>query len=235
MVIGNPIMLGGGTSKAFAVISVTYPAGSVCTCSDGTKTLSLKDTSGQGFFLIPYAGTWIVTATDGTNTKSESVEITSEGQSESVELNYIIYLYNNGDQCEDLTGGWTTGFVTGDAAWIATDAELNTDNMFFNFTTYNVGGLRTVNKIDLTNYSSLVFTYAQNSISYASNSARCLVDTVNSYSKVTEITMPTGIAYVDVTDGELTNTLDVTGLTGEYYITIISAARAIKITQIVIE
>ena len=96
MIIGNPIMLGGGTSKAFAVISVTYPAGSVCTCSDGTKTLSLKDTSGQGFFLIPYAGTWIVTATDGTNTKSESVEITSEGQSESVVLNYQLVLFDNG-------------------------------------------------------------------------------------------------------------------------------------------
>lgn len=85
-----------GGAKAFAVISVTYPAGSVCTCSDGTKTLSLKDTSGQGFFLIPYAGTWIVTATDGTNTKSESVEITSEGQSESVVLNYQLVLFDNG-------------------------------------------------------------------------------------------------------------------------------------------
>ena len=41
-----------GSAKAFAVIGVTYPAGSVCTCSDGAKTLSLKDTGGQGFFLM---------------------------------------------------------------------------------------------------------------------------------------------------------------------------------------
>lgn len=87
---------GGGTSKAFAVIGVTYPAGSVCTCSDGAKTLSLKDTSGHGFFLIPYAGTWTVTATDGTNTKSESVEITSEGQTVSVDLHYIFYIFKSG-------------------------------------------------------------------------------------------------------------------------------------------
>ena len=66
---------GGGTSKAFAVIGVTYPAGSTCTCTDGTKTLTLKDTGGQGFFLIPYAAVWTVTASDGTNTKSQSVEI----------------------------------------------------------------------------------------------------------------------------------------------------------------
>ena len=95
MIIGNPIMLGGGRSKAFAVISVTYPAGSTCTCSDGTKTLKLKDTSGQGFFLIPYAATWIVTATDGTNTKSESVEITSEGQIVSVTLSYQLVLFDS--------------------------------------------------------------------------------------------------------------------------------------------
>lgn len=85
-----------GGAKAFAVIGVTYPAGSTCTCSDGIKTLKLKETSGQGFFLIPYAATWTVSCTDGTNTKAESVEITSEGQSESVTLTYKLYLFNNG-------------------------------------------------------------------------------------------------------------------------------------------
>lgn len=87
-------VLSGGTSKAFAVIGVTYPAGSTCTCTDGTKTLKLKDTSGQGLFLIPYAETWTVTCTDGTNTKSQSFEITTEGQSESIYLDYIKYLYD---------------------------------------------------------------------------------------------------------------------------------------------
>ena len=81
-----------GGAKAFAVISVTYPAGSVCTCSDGIKTLKLKGTSGQGFFLIPYAATWTVTATDGTKTTSESVEITNEGQSVRVPVSYQLIL-----------------------------------------------------------------------------------------------------------------------------------------------
>ena len=101
---------GGGTSKAFAVIGVSYPAGSICTCTDGTKTLKLKNTSGQGLFIIPYAATWSVTATDGTNTKSESVEITSEGQSVSVTLLYAVYYYNNGD-INSLTGGWNNATV----------------------------------------------------------------------------------------------------------------------------
>lgn len=86
-----------GGAKAFAVIGAAYPAGSVCTCTNGSKTLNLKDTGGQGFFLIPYAGTWTVTCTDGVNTKAKSVEITSEGQNVSVELSYelVIFDYSN--------------------------------------------------------------------------------------------------------------------------------------------
>ena len=86
---------GGGTSKAFAVIVVSYPEGSTCTCTDGTKMLKLKDTSGQGIFLIPYTATWTVTCTDGTKTKSESVEITTEGQSENIVLNYQLVLFDS--------------------------------------------------------------------------------------------------------------------------------------------
>lgn len=95
----------GGTSKAYAVIGVTYPAGSTCTCTDGTKTLTLKDTSGQGFFLIPYAAAWTVTATNGTNTKSQSVEITNEGQLESVTLSYeLIINFNKSVSASDSAG-----------------------------------------------------------------------------------------------------------------------------------
>lgn len=86
----------GGGAKAFALIGVTYPAGSTCTCTDGTKTLKLKDTSGQGIFIIPYAATWTVTATNGTNTKSQSVEITSNGQSVSMTLSYQLHLFEAG-------------------------------------------------------------------------------------------------------------------------------------------
>lgn len=83
-------------SKLFAAIGVTYPAGSTVTCTNGTKTLTAKNTSGQWVFAIPEIGTWTVTATDGTNTKSQSVSITSEGQFESVELRYALVIIENG-------------------------------------------------------------------------------------------------------------------------------------------
>lgn len=78
---------GAGTG-AFAAISVTYPAGSTVTVTDGKITYTAPNTNGAALFIIPYAATWTVTATDGTDTASEAVEITIEGQSVSVELSY---------------------------------------------------------------------------------------------------------------------------------------------------
>ena len=103
---------GGGGTKLFAAIGVTYPAGSTLTCTNGTKTLKAKTTSGQWVFAIPEAGTWTVTATDGTSTKSESVSITTEGQSVKVELNYRLWLYKDGEQ-KVAWAGYDQGGVNG--------------------------------------------------------------------------------------------------------------------------
>lgn len=95
---------GGGTSKAYAVIGVSYPEGSVCTCTDGVKTLKLKNTSGQGIFLIPYAATWAVTAVSSSKSTSKTVSITAEGQVVTVELVYELYIFKSGS---GLTAGYS--------------------------------------------------------------------------------------------------------------------------------
>lgn len=101
---GAIMLSGGGSGKIFAAIGVTYPAGSTLTCTNGIKTLTAKTTSGQWVFAIPEAGTWTVTATDGTNSKSQSVSITAEGQFESVALSYRFYVFKSG---EGLADGFT--------------------------------------------------------------------------------------------------------------------------------
>lgn len=88
MAIGRTNVGGGG--KAFAVISATYPAGSTCTCTNGTKTLKAKETSGSFLFLIPEAGAWTVSCTDGTDTTSKNVDITEQYQTENVILSYRV-------------------------------------------------------------------------------------------------------------------------------------------------
>lgn len=83
-------------AAVYAVIGVTYPSGSVCTCTNGTLTLTAKDTSGKAIFVIPSAGTWTVTAVSGSKSTSKTVSITAEGQVETVTLSYELLLFNSG-------------------------------------------------------------------------------------------------------------------------------------------
>lgn len=78
----------GGVGTPFAVIGVTYPEGSTCTCSDGTKTLTAKGTSGRAIFNIPYAATWTVSCTNGEDTASMAVPITAKVQVATTTLVY---------------------------------------------------------------------------------------------------------------------------------------------------
>ena len=116
--IHNMVGGGGGGEKLFAVIAVTYPGGSVCTCTNGTKTLQAKDTSGKALFNVT-VGEWTVSCTDGSSTASNAVSITEEGQSESVILRYGINLINR----NDITGGWSVGYKQNSTPTITTDVD----------------------------------------------------------------------------------------------------------------
>ena len=91
-------------AAVYAVIRVTYPSGSTCTCTNGSKTLTAKDTSGKALFVIPSAGTWTVTAVSGSKSTSKTVSITAEGQVETVTLMYGLYIFKNGS---GLTSGYS--------------------------------------------------------------------------------------------------------------------------------
>lgn len=149
------INMSGGGGKPYAVIGVTYPAGSICTCSNGSKTLTAKDTSGTAMFTIPEAGTWTVTAVSGDKSASKAVEITAEGQVESVVLGYRFYLFNNGYSNAALTGNYKKDGNT----LLTVNAKItltpNPDN--------NVGGMTGfTNVVDMTNYSTLCFEVSKN-------------------------------------------------------------------------
>lgn len=140
-----------------SVIAVSYPAGSVCTCSNGTKTLKAKDTGGQALFNVSI-GTWTVSCTDGSRTKSTQVSITAEGQNVSVVLTYQFWLFRGSDDYgEQSVGGWdSTGYVLqsgsplGGGIWV--HGELKCSGV----TNEYEGGIGTVNAVDLSGYSKLV-------------------------------------------------------------------------------
>lgn len=112
------IPLGGGGSKVVASITVTYPAGSTLTCTLGSKVLTAKDTSGKWVFGLPSTGNWVVKATKGSQSKSTTVAITTQGQVATVTLAYELYLFNKGKisgidwEVVDLKQGYASASIS---------------------------------------------------------------------------------------------------------------------------
>lgn len=136
-----------------ATINITYPAGSTCTCSDGTTTLSAPDTSGTWACIVPNAGTWTVTSTSGTETDSKAVTITTDGQSTSVELSYALFLFKPNAPSSIIAGEWE---MPGNST-VTAEAELTVKSVN-NYNGDRTWSARTKGQIDLTEYSTLQAT-----------------------------------------------------------------------------
>lgn len=78
----------GDPDDNYAVWRVTYPAGSTCTCTNGTDELQAPDTTGGVFFYIPSAGSWTVSCTDGTKTASSTVTFNTSTRIKATALSY---------------------------------------------------------------------------------------------------------------------------------------------------
>ena len=136
-----------------ATINITYPAGSTCTCSDGTTTLSAPDTSGTWACIVPNTGTWTVTSTSGTETDSKAVTITTDGQSTSVELSYALFLFKPNAPSDIIAGEWE---MPGNST-VTAEAELVVKSVN-NYNGDRAISARTKGQIDLTEYSTLQAT-----------------------------------------------------------------------------
>lgn len=180
-----------------ATINVTYPAGSTCTCSDGTTTLTAPNTSGSWTCIVYNAGTWTVSSTDGDKSKSADVVITTDGQTESVTLQYITYLFKDGETYDSLTGGWQGVVDAGKKAiWIDAPAE-------------KTGFAYPKSKIDLTNYNTISAVVTEN-VSASSAFSLYITEAIG-HSAVASVIL--GAAPATRVD------LDVSSVTGSYYVT----------------
>lgn len=135
-----------------ATISITYPAGSVCTCSDGTTTFTAPDTSGTWKCVVPNTGTWTVSCTNGTDTDTETVSITTDGQSVSATLAYWDgTIFDYGNEYTAITGGYSKNATT--------SLTKNSDGSYTikGNSDSNPAWQYTANKIDLSNFNTLHF------------------------------------------------------------------------------
>lgn len=84
------------TSMAFfaATIKITYPGGSTCTCFKDDRTYTAPDTIGAWDCVVDSAGDWTVQITaDGEEPASEVVNISENGETKEIVLNYIYYFF----------------------------------------------------------------------------------------------------------------------------------------------
>ena len=181
-----------GEAAPYAVIGVTYPSGATCTCTNGSKTLTAKDTTGKALFVIPSAGTWTVKAVKGSKSTSKAVSITAEGQVETITLIFELILFDSGDNTS-VTGGWS--YTITDVGY--NDTSVRGDNLTVGTTLYwlpgrgwNGGGTDQANrdgyahtkkKIDVTKYNTItaVSKYADGHLTVGNASVALKVGTVS--------------------------------------------------------
>lgn len=157
MIIPVTISKGG---SAFAYIIASFPTTAAsCTCSSGGTVLEADAAGlarGQFVFEVPAAGTWTVTISNGTDTKSESVSITTAGQAEVVKLSFSLILLDGGDEYTDITGGWAK-LINTTATIVNTGSALKLTGQ-----SANMCHCYTVNKIDVSGRKTLKMHITEN-------------------------------------------------------------------------
>lgn len=158
------------------MINVTTPLtelfGKEVTCTDGTSTFtSTFSDTGECSFIVNNIGTYTITCED----LNYTIEVTEIGTVYSVVFEYsqlvnYTMLYYEGDECEELTGGWdfsntltipsTANAASGYGSDISTDKYLG-----LSMTTVSTAklwyicGIGTNKSIDLTEYCKMLVKY----------------------------------------------------------------------------
>lgn len=200
-----------GIGKIYAVIGVTYPSGSTCTCTNVSKTLTAKNTSGKAIFVIPSAGTWTVKAVSGSKSTSKTVSITAEGQVETVTLSYELVLFNNG--------------VVSGYAWDSSNFDSSYGYAQVSNGLIHVGGYTWDNNITLqSGWGEIGISSAIGLSDYSTLKVRLnKIDSAEGTAKIqvgtTALGDDTATATVTLTAGTTTS-LDISYITGSKYISL---------------
>ena len=135
-------------ARLFAVIAVTYPAGSICTCG-GKKA---KDTSGYALFTVK-PGTYTVEChtSDGSISKSISVTVADSdaGKAIAVRLSYELVILNG--STGNGSSNWEAAAVGNGSVSFSSSAGIVVDPNGY------IPKLISKKTWDLTDYTTLTF------------------------------------------------------------------------------
>ena len=89
--------------STFCAINVTYPSGSICTCTHTNGlVLTAGDTTGQWVFFVPYDGTWTVSYKNGEKKRDEILELDATHQNKIIELDFYFTLFDSAGVQNDV-------------------------------------------------------------------------------------------------------------------------------------
>lgn len=133
-----------------AYINVNYPVGSTCYAECGDLRITAGDQNGSWQFVIPKEGEWHIVCSLEDKTKDAFVNITANGQEETVTLVYALVLFDNGEW-HPMTGGFTGNIENGRLSCTARAIGAGTDWVDASASAEANG------MIDVTNYKKCTF------------------------------------------------------------------------------
>lgn len=199
-----------------ATINITYPAGSACTATDGTTTLTAPDTTGTWACVVPNAGTWTITTTNGEKTKSGTVAISTDGETASITLAYVLELFKDGKAVVDWSfnpRGYNVSY--------ADSVTLDNLRSQYGEGNKNIPTFYTTSKVDITDYKTLTAKFGART-----GSGEVVVGISASVPSTSVDTAPvfTASAPAYGAGDAIALSVDVSELTGEYYVVIYAHA-----------
>lgn len=105
-----------------ATINVTYPQGATLTCTLGDTVYTATTDTGAYVFNVHEKGTWTIKATNGTDTDTKQVTITTDGQTENIELAFV-RIYGIQRDVTNSSPAWTR---TDEAVGMTATASVGT-------------------------------------------------------------------------------------------------------------
>ena len=191
------------TSWAF---SATEPAEPVA----GMVWISTGDSSGVAFNALKKNAIQVYPLSAKQYVDGAWVDVTAYSYQGGEWVGWITYLYNLGDECEDITGGWTYKKGFGSCS-----VTKNSDNIYVACTEGSSGAAVSVyptNKIDLTSKSKLKLNFSSTRLHITDTALRVITEPYNG----------TVIAktVLGITGTDITVELDVSNVSGEYYVEI---------------
>lgn len=201
----------GGNGRPFAVIGVTYPKGSIVTCSNGKQTIKAKDTSGEAMLIVPSTGDWTVTSIQGNQSANKVMSITKAEQVNTIIMAYA-NLYKNGT--------FASNFDRVELTKNATITYLDNSIKVVSNSSSTSYGLIVFKKVNLIGFKLINVTFSAAS-SYGDGGTIAVVNDISSWSPSSTSTGTLAYKYDTVqTTSSRTITLDVEALNGIYDIAV---------------